>query len=204
MCKRAVFVFALIICCMHFYGQNKKHAVRVGFNYGFGNEIKNSNFSHSNSSYKFQFNYTVKEGRNFNYELLLQPELNLATHQLLNPYFIGENEPDYIEKRLKYGNKRSIREYIFNIGFIVRKPISDSFSVYLLGSVGPMIMDKETERLPSGLAFSDVIALGASLKCKKIQFDLRPSFRHVSNAGLQSPNSGFNTMNIEFGFTLGL
>lgn len=204
MCKRAACVLVFVFCCVHFYGQDKKHAIRIGFNYGMGHEIKNSDFSHTNSSYKFQFNYTIREGRKFNYELLLQPELNFATHQLLNPNFIGADETDYIEKRLKYSNKRNIREYIFNIGFIVRKPISESFSFYLLGSVGPMLIDKETERMPDGIAFSDVVALGLSFRSKKILFDLRPSFRHVSNAGLQHPNSGFNTLNIEFGFTFPL
>jgi hypothetical protein len=204
MCKSAAFVLAFVFSCVHIYAQDKKYEVRIGFNYGFGTEIKNKDFSHTNSSYKSQLNYTLKKGRNFNYELLLQPELNFATHRLLNPYFINENEPNYIEKRLEYTQNRNIKEYIFNIGFVVRKPISESFSVYLLGSVGPMILEKETERLPSGFAFSDVFALGVSYDYKEMRFDLRPSFRHVSNAGLQRPNSGINTMNLEFGFTFRL
>ena len=65
-----------------------------------------------------------------------------------------------------------------------------------------MITDTETERLSKGFAFSDVIALGFSLKVDKVIFDIRPSLRHVSNAGLQSSNAGFNTKNIEFGLSL--
>ena len=90
------------------------------------------------------------------------------------------------------------------IGLCVRKPISKIASIYILASVGPMITDTETERLSKGFAFSDVLALGLSLKVDKVMFDIRPSLRHVSNAQLQSSNAGFNTKNIEFGMSLTL
>ena len=67
-----------------------------------------------------------------------------------------------------------------------------------------MITDTETERLSKGFAFSDVLALGFSLKVDKVIFDVRPSLRHVSNAQLQSSNAGFNTSNIEFGISFSL
>jgi hypothetical protein len=204
MSKSAALVLAFVFSWAHLYAQDQKHTLRLGFAYGFGNEIKNSNFSHTNSSYKLLAYYTLKKGKNFNYELVLQPELNFATHQLFDANFIRETESDYLEKRIEYTKNRNIKEYILNIGFIVRKPISETFSVYLLGSVGPMIIEKDTERLPSGLAFSDVVALGVSFECKRLRFDVTPSFRHVSNAGLQRPNSGYNTMNLEFGFTFRL
>ncbi|MFE3870824.1 acyloxyacyl hydrolase [Flavobacterium sp. ZS1P70] len=36
-----------------------------------------------------------------------------------------------------------------------------------------------------------------NFKVKRFEFDVRPNIRHVSNAGLSSPNIGFNTKNIE-------
>ena len=203
MCKRTVFIL-FIFSCNLFYAQNINPKLKVGFHYGFGNEIQTKDFSHTNDYYKVQLYYALKSGKNFKYEILVQPELNFATHQLLNVYFIGEDDPDYIEKRQKFSNLRHIREYVLNVGFLVRKPISKAFSVYLLGSVGPMIIDEETERLSKGIAFSDVLALGFSFKNGKMTFDLRPNIRHVSNAGLQSPNLGFNTLNIEFGFAFSI
>lgn len=200
MYKKAIFILAIIFSSTIFYAQNKKYKIEFGFNYGFGNEIKNKDFSHTNTYYKLEFYYPLKKGKKFKYELLVQPELNFVTHQLLNVNFIRQDDPDYIEKRQKFSNLRDINEYVLNIGFIMRKPISRSFSVYLLGSIGPMIMDKETERLSEGFAFSDVVAVGFSLKMNKITFDIRPNIRHVSNAGFQSPNLGFNTINLEFGF----
>ncbi|MFV5691243.1 acyloxyacyl hydrolase [Flavobacterium sp. LT1R49] len=203
MYKRTLFIL-IIISCNIFYAQNINHKMKLGFHYGFGNEIKNNDFSHTNNYYKLQLYCALKSGKNFKYELIMQPELNLAKHQLLNVYFIQPDDPNYIEKRQKFSNLRNVKEYVLNLGFIIRKPISKSFSIYLLGSVGPMIIDNETERLSKGFAFSDVLALGFSSKIDKITFDIRPNIRHVSNGGLQSPNLGFNTINIEFGFSFSI
>ena len=182
--------------------QQNKHPISIGFNYGFGNEIKNTNYTYTNNYYKLQFNYTFSKTKNFVYQILIQPEVNFATHQLKNLYFIKPSEPDYLAKRDEFTKLKNINEYILGVGFLMRKPISKLFSIYVLASVGPMITDTETERLTKGFAFSDVLSLGISFKTKKLIFDIRPSLRHNSNAGLQSSNAGFNTKNIEFGITV--
>ena len=199
-CTLLIFIFTITT----FYGQNTKRETSIGFHYGFGNEIKNSNYTYTNHYYKAQLCYLVKETNHFKYELVLQPELNFATHQLLNLYFVTPEEANYIEKREKFTKLKDIKEYALGIGLCVRKPISKIASVYVLASIGPMITDTETERLSKGFAFSDVLALGFSLKVDKVLFDVRPSLRHVSNAQLQSSNAGFNTSNIEFGMSLAL
>lgn len=199
-CTLLIFIFTITT----FYGQNTKRETSIGFHYGFGNEIKNSNYIYTNHYYKAQLCYLVKETNHFKYELVLQPELNFATHQLLNLYFVTPEESNYIEKREKFTKLKDIKEYALGIGFCVRKPISKIASIYILASVGPMITDTETERLSKGFAFSDVLALGFSLKVDKVMFDVRPSLRHISNAQLQSSNAGFNTSNIEFGMSLAL
>jgi hypothetical protein len=204
MYTKVIFILIVIFSCNLFYAQNRDHRMSLGFHYGFGNEIKNSDFSQTNKYYKLQLYYVLKATKNFKYELLVQPEFNDATHQLLNVYFIETNDPDYIEKRQKFSQLRNVREYVLNLGFVMRKPISKSFSVYLLGSVGPLIIDDDTERLSKGFAFSDVLALGFSSRIGKISFDVRPNIRHVSNGGLQSPNLGFTTFNMEFGFSFSI
>ena len=197
-CIALIFIFSITT----FYGQNTKGETSIAFLYGFGNEIKNSNYTYTNHYYKVQVSYLIKETNHFKYELVLQPELNFATHQLLNFYFVTPEETNYIEKREKYTKLKDIKEYALGIGLCVRKPISKIASVYVLASIGPMITDTETERLSKGFAFSDVLALGFSLKVDKVLFDIRPSLRHISNAQLQSSNAGFNTSNIEFGLSL--
>lgn len=190
-------LFLLVIFQMN--GQVKERNFAVGFNSGFGSEFNNKDYTFVNHFYKAQFYYKLKETKHFQFEILVQPEINFAKHQLLNLYFVKPDTPNFIEKRALYTQLKDIHEYVLNLGFLIRKPINESFSLYVLGSVGPMITDTETERMSDGFAFADVLALGLSLKIQRIQFDVRPSFRHVSNAGFTSTNAGYNTKNIEFG-----
>lgn len=201
MCKKIFFILIIVFSSKTFYAQDKLSKVKLGFDYGFGNELKNTDYTYTNSYYKLQLYYTIKQTKNFEYEILVQPELNFAKHQLLNFYFVKPDDPNYIEKRERYTKLKDIKEYVLNIGFLMRKPISKTASIYVLGSVGPLFTDTETERLSKGFAFSDVLAIGFTFKINKITFDIRPNFRHVSNAGLQSSNSGYNTKNIDFGFS---
>ena len=122
--KKKFFVLILIFSLANFYGQNAKKETSIGFHYGFGNEIKNSNYTYTNNYYKVQVSYLIKETNHFKYELVLQPELNFATHQLLNFYFVTPEETNYIEKREKYTKLKDIKEYALGIGLCVRKPIS--------------------------------------------------------------------------------
>lgn len=179
--------------------QEKTSKFAVGVSYGIGNEFANSDYSYTNRYVKGQLYYDLKKTKNFKFQILLEPELNFATHQLLNFYFVTPDEPDFEEKRTRFKKLKDIHEYVLHIGFLVRKPISKQFSVYVLGSVGPMITDTETERLSKGFSFSDVVGLGISYQRKHVTFDFRPNLRHNSNAGLQSSNAGFNTLNYDFG-----
>jgi hypothetical protein len=148
--------------------QEDKSRFSLGFNYGFGSEFNNRNYTFTNHFYKIQLYYKLKQ------------------------------------KRAQYTQLKDIREYVVNCGFLVRKPIGEICSFYILGSIGPMITDTETERMSKGFAFADVLAVGFSLKHNKIQFDIRPNIRHVSNGGLSGTNSGYNTRNIEFGVSYSL
>ncbi|KFF06154.1 acyloxyacyl hydrolase [Flavobacterium reichenbachii] len=176
----------------------------IGFNYGFGSEFKNKDYTFENNFCKLQIYYTLKENKNINYQILVQPEINFAKHKLLNLYFVKPETPNFEEKRAIYTQSKNIREYVLNIGFLVRKPINEELSVYALASIGPMITDTETERMSKGFAFADVLAVGFCVKIRRTQFDIRPSLRHVSNAGLGSSNAGYNTKNLEFGVSYNL
>ncbi|MDR6969170.1 hypothetical protein J2X31_003197 [Flavobacterium arsenatis] len=195
--KTLLFIFTLL--CSFLFSQEKEQNLALGFSYGIGDEVKNTNYTYTNRYLKGQFYYSFLTVKNFKLELLLQPEINFAKHQLLNLYFVTPEEPDFEAKREAYTKLKDIREYVLNVGLVIRKPITDTFSIYALLSIGPMITDTETERLSKGFAFSDVLGIGFSLKTKKVTFDVRPNFRHTSNAGLQNSNAGFNTYNIEAG-----
>lgn len=204
MYNKAILIIIIIFCSIPFYAQDKGDRMDFGFAYGLGNEFKNRNYTYTNQYFKLQLYYKIKDTRNFKYEFVLQPELNFAKHQLLNLYFVEPDEPDFLAKREKFTKLKDVKEYVLNIGFMLRKPVFKSASIYVLGSIGPMITDTETERLSKGFAFADVLAIGFTFKVNRIGFDLRPSIRHISNAGLQKTNSGYNTKNIDFGFSFPL
>ncbi|MDP5200106.1 acyloxyacyl hydrolase [Flavobacterium sp. DG2-3] len=182
-------------------GQERNSHFSLGFNYGFGSEFNNRNYTFTNHFYKLQIYYKLKETKHFQYQILVQPEINFGKHQLLNFYFVKPETPNYQQKRDEYTQLKDVREYVLNCGFLIRKPIDKVCSFYILGSIGPMITDTETERMSKGFAFADVLALGFTTRYHEFRFDIRPSVRHVSNAGLGSSNAGYNTKNIEFGIS---
>ena len=142
------------------FSQGKKQNLALGFGYGIGNEIKNTDYTYTNRYLKGQFYYIFKTTKNFQFELLLQPEINFATHQLLNLYFVTPDEADFEAKREAYTKLKDIREYVLNVGLVIRKPLTDNFSIYALLSVGPMITDTETERSIAGLNQCGAIGTG--------------------------------------------
>ncbi|MBE8723655.1 acyloxyacyl hydrolase [Flavobacterium hungaricum] len=201
MTKKQLFCMILLFGFVSSKAQQNSGKYSVGFAYGLGSEFNNKDYTFENHFYKLQVYYLLKEAKHFQFQILIQPEINFAKHQLLNLYFVKPEAADFEHKRAAYTQLKDIREYVMNIGFVVRKPIGKTFSCYFLGSIGPMITDTETERMSKGFAFADVLALGFSADIQSFQFDIRPSLRHVSNAGLGNSNAGYNTKNIEFGIS---
>ena len=197
--QKSILLFIFFIGISVVFGQEKASKFSVGASYGFGNELKNTDYTYTNRYVKGQVYYSLKKTKNFEFQVLLEPEINFATHQLLNFYFVTPDEPNFEERRARFTKLKDIREYVLHVGFLVRKPLTERFSIYALLSVGPMFTDTETERLSKGFAFSDVLGLGISYKTKHATFDFRPNLRHNSNAGLQNSNAGFNTLNYDFG-----
>ncbi len=197
---RVLTIFYLLLCSLfatavqaQFY--KPKY---IGIAAGAGNEIKNTDYSYSNRTLKLEAFFQVHHTEKWSYEVLIQPEMNFAKHQLLNLFFVTPDEPNFEELRDRYTKLKDIREYALGIGFIARRHLSKKFDVYGYLSVGPMYTDTQTERLSRGFAFADVFAVGLSYHVKNLRFDIRPNFRHTSNAGLQSSNAGFNTLNCDF------
>lgn len=193
-------IFYLLLCSffattLHAQFYKPKY---VGIAVGAGNEIKNTDYSYSNRTLKIEAFFQVHHTEKWSYEVLIQPEMNFAKHQLLNLFFVTPDEPNFEELRERYTKLKDIREYALGIGFIARRQLSKNFDVYGYLSVGPMYTDTQTERLSRGFAFADVFAIGCSYNTKNLRFDIRPNFRHTSNAGLQSSNAGFNTLNCDF------
>lgn len=81
------------------------------------------------------------------------------------------------------------------------KIVGDYFSANIMGFIGPLYTPSLPARQGGKLNFSDNLAAGFSVKlCKYLYADVRGGFRHMSNAGLSSPNHGINTPWFGFGF----
>ncbi len=187
--------------------QIKKENIKLGFTYGTGAQDKfpfnADDYTHEVDFYKIQINYRFKDKRKWAFEVNLEPSFNVVEHQLLNRFYIKPSDSDnYMELTELYMQRRTIKEYVLNLGFITRYKIYKNVSTYAIISVGPMYADKATERLAKGFAFSDIFGLGLSYEINKLQFDLRYSVRHTSNLEFQQPNGGHNTTNMEFSVLL--
>lgn len=176
----------------------------AGLAYGYGEEFKNRDYSYANHYLQAQLYYSFNPGKKWEFQVAVQPEVNFAKHQLLNLYFVTPDVPDYEEKRAEYTKLKDIREYVLNVAGFVRRNVTEDFSLYFMANVGPMVTDTETERLSKGFAFCDVFALGATYQVGDVMLDLRPNWRHTSNAGLKDSNAGFNTFNVSLGLRMAL
>ena len=199
------FFLTIVIIANSFVGnaQIKKENLKLGFTYGTGSQNKfpfnDKDYTHDVTFYKTQINYRVKDTQKWAFEVNSEPSYNVVEHQLLNRYYIKPSDADnYQELTELYMQKRTIKEYVLNFGFIVRYKVYNTISTYAIGSVGPMFSDKATERLAKGFVFSDIFGLGLSYEINKLQFDFRYSVRHTSNLELKQPNGGHNTTNTEF------
>lgn len=196
-----------VMIVISFYGslnaQIKKENIKLGVSYGTGSQNRFpfdlKDYTHTVSFYKGHINYMLKDKRKWVFELTAEPSFNVVDHQLLNKWFIQpSNGDDYLEQREIFTQKRRFREYVLNLGLIARYKLLRNLSAYAVGTVGPMIADKRTERLASGFAFSDVFGLGISYDVMNLRVGFRYSVRHTSNLEMKEPNNGHNTTNLEW------
>ena len=185
------------------YAQDNQQRIKFGLSYGIGTQqifpYNSRDYIYNVSGYRIQVNRTIKIRGAFTFELQFEPGIYIAKHRLLNEFFV---QPKDLEQREIFTREKTITEYVLNTGFQVRYRISQALSLFLLGGVGPMFSDTETERLARGFAFSDVVAVGIAYRSGKFMFELRPGLRHVSNADLKYPNCGHNSSNIDFAFSV--
>ena len=61
-------------------------------------------YDYKTNVYKFQLFYTLRTGINWDINLIVQPQFQMAQHQLLNEQFITPDEPNYEFLREKFTN----------------------------------------------------------------------------------------------------
>lgn len=184
----------------------QKSPLRLGMNYGLGTEngfpFKSKDYDYNLEFYKLQIIQPLKDTRKWSLELNIEPSLYIAEHTLLNEFYVQPRHGlDYLEQRVELVKPKQIKEYALGVGLLFRHKTFNNVHTYVLGSVGPMVNNRGTERLAKGFAFSDVLAAGMFFTVDTITLDLRGSLRHVSNFRLKKPNAGYNSVNLEIGCT---
>jgi hypothetical protein len=90
-----------------------------------------------------------------------------------------------------------------SFGLKYRYPISKTWSVYALGSVGPHLITVQTQDQANGLVFFDTVGAGFSyFLTPKSALNLEYRFRHASNADIKEPNYGIDSHMVLVGYSL--
>ncbi|MEW7291616.1 acyloxyacyl hydrolase [Aquimarina sp. 2304DJ70-9] len=154
-------------------GLESKH--KIGFATGFGLKEK-----YNYQVYFFQIEYyrTLYSGKTMNLEIIFQPQYN--TTELS---YSAESQ-----------NILKGHEFGVNMGVLLRKYIIKGvLNTYISFSSGPHYVSKALPHQADGFIFSDNLLVGINIKIETgVYLDVRTGFRHISNAGLKSPNRGIN------------
>ena len=84
-------------------------------------------------------------------------------------------------------------EFGVGVGIKYMYPVTGRISPYVLGSVGPHFITVQDRDQANGFIFASTVGAGIYYYLdKKSAINLGYRLRHMSNAGLKSPNSGIN------------
>ncbi len=147
-------------------------------------QLLNVDYQYQNRLLKIQLSgrpgrRSTRSEKAFQFQYLLQLQAGYSI------YRYDEQSP--VEKGIEAG---------INGGFIFSwQDRQRRFRPYMAIHAGPHYISGRIKRQKPGFIFSDNFALGLLLRIKKdIYLDMRPAFRHLSNAGLGLPNGGINTL----------
>ena len=155
-------------------------------------------YRHDVWGYKLFFNRHLATTGPLGWEVQLEPSVYLDRHRLRDRSYLTPGwGPDYQAQAARYARGETVREYAFNTGIVLRWQPTRTLSLFILASFGPAYVDTETEHLASGLAFSDVAAVGVGLRLGRQLIELRPGLRHVSNGELRFPNGGYDGVTLD-------
>lgn len=140
--------------------------------------------------FQAQYYYSFLRRKNWGLDLLVQPQYNSTVYK--HKDLISDETNGF--------------EFGVNVGVLIRKNIyKDYLNFYTLLSLGPHYVKGTPERQIEGFIFSDNIFIGLNVKLyKNLYLDIRPGFRHISNASLAQPNGGLNTVILSGGIMLNL
>lgn len=188
---KIAFIFHFLLSSLSAYAQEDllfsgaKH--RVGFQIGRATayQLKRT-YEYDATLYQIQYFRSIASTKNLGIDLLAQPQFNLTKYRYTSTW-------PSASKDIELG---------INIGIVLRANLfSDFLGLYAAGSIGPHYLSGAPKRQARGFIFSDNVFVGMNIKViQNFYFDLRVGLRHISNAGLLTPNAGINN----FIFSLGI
>ena len=179
---------------------------KVGFLYNKANEknfiFDDKDFSYSTNTYKLQAFYNLGTWKSLKFELILQPQMQILEHQLLNKQFVLPSEENYQEKRIEFTTPKTMHLYAFELGFVIKKKILNRLDYLIKIGLGIANIDTRTERLAKGFTFIENATLGLSYSLTDKTFlSIGSNIGHVSNLDTQKPNNGYSFVGFEIGIS---
>lgn len=182
---------------------------KIGFLYNYANEnnflFNDKDYSYSTNTYKLQAFYRLGNWKSFDIELIVQPQVQILEHQLMNMHFVTPGANNYQEKRSEFTRLKKMYLYAFELGFVLKRKIIKQLEMQVTIGLGIATIDTRSERLAKGFTFIENGSLGCSYQTSKKTFlYIGTNIGHVSNLNFKSPNSGFNILGYEIGISYSL
>lgn len=199
------FLFAVFI---GFSQEKKKHFLepfKIGFLYNNGtNEnfvFNDLDYTYTNQTFKGQFFYKLGNYKSFDFQLIVQPQVQFLNHQLINEQYVTPDQENYLEKRTEFTKAKRMNLYGVEFAFASLRKITHQLFFQGAISLGFCVIDTRTERLAKGFTFIENLSIGFLYKTtQKSQFYIGSNFGHVSNLDFQLPNDGYNILGLEVGY----
>jgi hypothetical protein len=206
--QKVLWCFITLLISGFCRSQSAENSLRLGAHVGYSQQdiipFNDDDYAHTSRYIKLQLGKEVWIKDRQSLEVLIEPSVYFVEHQLLNLFFITPSTPNFQAQRDLFTQNRSYEEYALNLGLVYGYELTDRFKAYGMISIGPMTATAATERQKKGFSFSDILGMGMRYQIGRLNYDIRVTLRHVSNANLRLPNSGHNSAGIEMGFSSSL
>ncbi len=163
-------------------------------------ESSNSNYEHDTFSLRAHFTSQGWEAKGWELRWSIEPNIHWYEHELNNPLYIKEDETNYLELRTRYTEGLDFMHVGVEGAILARKRVTANGHLELSAGLGAGYLEDETERQAKGFTFSQTGRIGYSLDTSHGEFFVGYTIMHVSNAGLENPNGGYDLSGITIRF----
>lgn len=197
MMKNIVIYFFIILTCIT-TGLTAQDTVkrnipkhRIGLITGFGSQrYLNVRYKYEVVFFQFQYYRALLNQKRWGVDVVVQPQYNVSRFRQIDTVPL-------LTRGTEFGLNAGLRVYT-NLH-------RDVVKIYALVSSGPHYISGAPERMAAGFTFSDNFLAGVNIRLSgRYYIDFRAGFRHMSNAGLNSPNGGIHGFVMSGGILLDL